>query len=91
MGCSTRRRDRGQQRAVGAGLGPIDRPGRREAPAYSRRELVDAILFLARTGCQWRYLQWRRWRCVARCYERTEASARAWLDLAAFAYLLGRV
>jgi transposase len=39
-----------------------------------RRQIVDAILWLARTGCQWRYLperfpdwqavwsQWRRWR-----------------------------
>jgi len=39
-----------------------------------RREIVDAILWVARTGCQWRYLparfpdwqavwsQWRRWR-----------------------------
>ena len=49
--------------------------GRRGVPArYSRRQMVEAILFLARTGCQWRYLpdrhppweavwqQWRRWR-----------------------------
>ena len=39
-----------------------------------RRDIVDAILWVARTGCQWRYLparfpdwqavwsQWRRWR-----------------------------
>ena len=53
----------------------FDPPGRRGAPAkHDRREIVDAILFLARTGCQWRYLpdnyppwpavwqQWRRWR-----------------------------
>ena len=53
----------------------FDPPGREGRPAtYSRREMVDAILFLARTGCQWRYLpacyppweavwqQWRRWR-----------------------------
>jgi putative transposase len=52
-----------------------DPPGREGAPAlYRRRQIVDAILFLARTGCQWRYLpacyppweavwqQWRRWR-----------------------------
>jgi putative transposase len=50
-------------------------PGRRGAPAViPRRQMVDAMLFLARTGCQWRYLperygawtavwaQWRRWR-----------------------------
>lgn len=53
----------------------FDPQGRRGVPArYGRREMVDAILFLARTGCQWRYLparyppweavwqQWRRWR-----------------------------
>ena len=53
----------------------FDPPGRRGAPAViPRRQMVDAMLFLARTGCQWRYLperygawtavwaQWRRWR-----------------------------
>ncbi len=53
----------------------FDPPERRGAPAQiSRRQMADAILFLARTGCQWRYLparygpwgavwqQWRRWR-----------------------------
>ncbi len=50
-------------------------PARRGAPAViPRRQMVDAMLFIARTGCQWRYLperygtwtavwaQWRRWR-----------------------------
>jgi len=50
-------------------------PGRRGAPAQiPRRQMVDAMLFIGRTGCQWRYLperygawtavwaQWRRWR-----------------------------
>ena len=53
----------------------FDPPGREgKPPRYPRRDVVDAILFLARTGCQWRYLpacyppweavwqQWRRWR-----------------------------
>lgn len=53
----------------------FDPPGRRGAPArIPRRQMVDAMLFLARTGCQWRYLpprygpwgavwqQWLRWR-----------------------------
>lgn len=53
----------------------FDPPGRRGAPAFiSRRQMVDAMLFIGRTGCQWRYLperygtwtavwaQWRRWR-----------------------------
>lgn len=53
----------------------FDPPGRRGAPATTdRRQMVDAMLFLARTGCQWRYLperfgswgavwqQWCRWR-----------------------------
>jgi putative transposase len=53
----------------------FDPPGRRGAPAViPRRQMVDAMLFIGRTGCQWRYLperygawtavwaQWRRWR-----------------------------
>ncbi len=53
----------------------FDPPGRRGAPArIPRRQMVDSMLFLARTGCQWRYLparygpwgvvwqQWLRWR-----------------------------
>ena len=53
----------------------FDPPAREGRPAsYPRRQVVEAILFLARTGCQWRYLpacyppweavwqQWRRWR-----------------------------
>ena len=35
----------------------FDPPGRRGAPAViPRRQMVDAILFIGRTGCQWRYL-----------------------------------
>ena len=35
----------------------FDPPSRRGAPALiERRAMVDARLFLARTGCQWRYL-----------------------------------
>jgi putative transposase len=35
----------------------FDPPGRRGAPArITRRQMVNAMLFLARTGCQWRYL-----------------------------------
>src|SRR6266487_2026519 len=53
----------------------FDPPCRRGAPApIPRRHMVNAMFFLARTGCQWRYLpdrfgswgavwqQWRRWR-----------------------------
>ena len=53
----------------------FDPPGRRGAPALiPRRQMVDAMLFIGRTGIQWRYLperfgawtavwaQWRRWR-----------------------------
>jgi transposase len=53
----------------------FDPPRRRGTPArLSRRRMVNAMLFLARTGIQWRYLparygrweavwqQWRRWR-----------------------------
>ncbi len=35
----------------------FDPPGRRGAPAQiPRRQMVDAMLFIGRTGCQWRYL-----------------------------------
>ena len=35
----------------------FDPPGRRGAPArIPRCQMVNAMLFLARTGCQWRYL-----------------------------------
>jgi transposase len=53
----------------------FDPPGRRGAPSViPRRQMVDAMLFIGRTACQWRYLperygawtavwaQWRRWR-----------------------------
>jgi putative transposase len=53
----------------------FDPPGRRGRPArIPRRQLVNAVLYQARTGCQWRYLprqfgpwgaiwqQFRRWR-----------------------------
>lgn len=53
----------------------FDPQGRRGAPAsVPRRAMVDAMLFICRTGCQWRYLpagypgwgavwqQFRRWR-----------------------------
>ena len=53
----------------------FDPPRRRGAPAQiARRQMVDAMLFIGRTGCQWRYLperfgswgavwqQWCRWR-----------------------------
>ena len=53
----------------------FDPPGRRGAPAViPRGQMVDAMLFIGRTGIQWRYLpqrygpwtavwsQWRRWR-----------------------------
>jgi putative transposase len=37
------------------------------------------------------FAQLGRWRRLSRCYEGTEASARAWLEVASFGYLLGRV
>jgi transposase len=83
--------------------------------------MVDAMLFLARTGGQWRYFaralrgvdrgvapvaalaglwplykiehvfaQLGRWRRLSRCYEGSEASARAWLEVASVGYLAWR-
>ena len=44
----------------------FDPPGRRgRPPSIGRRQMVDAMLFLARTGCQWRYLP-DRYRPVGR-------------------------
>ncbi len=37
------------------------------------------------------FAQLGRWRRLSRCYEGTEASARAWLEVASFGYLLGRM
>jgi len=74
----------------------FDPPGRRGAPAQiPRRQMVDALLFIGRTGCQWRYLperygawtavwaQWRRWRSNgvwARAMERLAAIVRVLHD-----------
>jgi len=72
----------------------FDPPGRRGAPAViARRQMVEAMLFIARTSCQWRYLperygswmavwaQWRRWRA-------NRVWARAMLRLAAVVRVL---
>src|SRR5450759_1383859 len=74
----------------------FDPPGRRGAPAQiPRHQMVDALLFIGRTGCQWRYLperygtwtavwaQWRRWRSNgvwARAMERLAAIVRVLHD-----------
>jgi hypothetical protein len=46
-------------------------------------------------GPLWRiehvFAQLGRWRRLARCYEGTEASARAWLAVASVGYMLGRI
>ncbi|MGH2488089.1 MAG: transposase [Candidatus Limnocylindria bacterium] len=60
---------------MGAGGRPVRSARSAGAPAIvPRRQMVDAMLFIARTGIQWRYLperygawtavwsQWRRWR-----------------------------
>ena len=36
---------------------PVERPGRRGRPRiWTRRRIIEAILYLDRTGCAWRYL-----------------------------------
>ncbi len=46
-------------------------------------------------GPLWRvehaFAQLGRWRRLSRCYEGSEASAKAWLEVASMGYLLGRV
>ena len=37
------------------------------------------------------FAQLGRWRRLSRCYEGTETSARAWLEVASVGYLLGRL
>jgi transposase len=37
------------------------------------------------------FAQLGRWRRLSRCYEGTEASALAWLEVASLGYLLGRL
>ena len=37
------------------------------------------------------FAQLGRWRRLARCYEGSEASAKAWLEVASMGYVLGRV
>jgi putative transposase len=41
-------------------------------PTVDRREVVNAILYLVRTGCQWRYLpdSFPSWSTVHSCYRR---------------------
>ena len=40
------------------------------SPIYERREIVNAILYLMRTGCQWRHLphDFPKWQLVARYF-----------------------
>ena len=37
------------------------------------------------------FAQFGRWRRLSRCYEGTEASARAWPEIASVGYLFGRL
>jgi transposase len=74
------------QWAVLAPLVPAPKPGGRPA-RHDRRELVDAILYVLRTGCQWRalpheyppwstaYWWFRRWRLDG-TWERVNAALR---------------
>ncbi len=48
---------------------PVPKPGPQEAK-YARWEIVNAILYQARTGCQWRYLphDFPSWQVVAKYF-----------------------
>lgn len=51
----------------------VERTGQRGRPvAHSRRRIVEAILYIARTGCQWRYLplDYPPWKTVYSCFRR---------------------
>jgi transposase len=64
----------------------FDPAGRRGVPAhYPRHQMVEAILFLARTGIQWRYLpdrypRWEALHLMALVQARTYPSARSYLE-----------
>jgi transposase len=45
----------------------------------------------ARSNAEHAFARLGRWRRLSRCYEGTSASARAWLEVAAPAYLFARL
>lgn len=51
---------------------PLVESGRGRKASVSRREIVNAILYVARTGCQWRNLphDFPKWSTVYSCYHR---------------------
>ena len=51
----------------------VSRPGQRGRPhAHSRRRILDAIFYVARSGCQWRMLplDYPPWQTVYSCFRR---------------------
>lgn len=53
----------------------LDRPDPRGAkPIYQRREIINAILYLNKTGCQWRMLpaHFPKWQNVYNHFRRME-------------------
>jgi transposase len=59
-----------QWRVIAAHL-PAERPGRRGRPRiWPRRRIIEAILYLDRTGCAWRYLpaDFPPWQTVCTCF-----------------------
>ena len=53
-------------------IGPLLSKGTGRPPQVDRRKVVDAILYLVRTGCQWRYLpdSFPNYSTVHSCYRR---------------------
>ena len=51
---------------------PLVESGKGRKASVSRREIVNAILYVARTGCQWRLLpkDFPKWSTVYSCYHR---------------------
>ena len=55
-----------------AAVAPVLRAATRQPGQISRRAILDAIFYVQRTGCQWRYLprSYPNWKTVYSCFWR---------------------
>ena len=57
-------------------IAPVLRAATRQPGQISRRAILDAIFYVQRTGCQWRYLPktYPNWKTVYSCFWRWQKS-----------------
>jgi len=57
-------------------IAPVLRAATRQPGQVSRRAILDAIFYVQRTGCQWRYLPktYPNWKTVYSCFWRWQKS-----------------